>query len=128
MPRGNSISDFDQTVIDNLVTSLELDKDTIFLYIGEKVIITAITAPFSNSKVIWSSSDETIAKVNNGEVEAIGKGDAIVFVQAGTLKSKCIILVGSSNSEGMENGYAYVDLGLSVKWATCNVGVTTLEE
>ena len=33
----------------------------------------------------------------------------------------------SSNPEptGWENGYAYVDLGLSVKWATYNVGATT---
>ena len=29
---------------------------------------------------------------------------------------------------GIENGYEYVDLGLSVKWATCNVGATTPEE
>ncbi|MBR3609326.1 MAG: hypothetical protein IKL50_05525, partial [Bacteroidales bacterium] len=29
---------------------------------------------------------------------------------------------------GMENGKGYVDLGLSVKWATCNVGATTPEE
>ena len=130
VPRGNSTSDFDQTVIDNLVNSLELDKDTVFLTIGEKTIITATTAPFPNSKVIWSSSDETIAKVSNGEVEAIGKGDAIVFAQAGALKQGCIILVGSSNSEtmGTENGYTYVDLGLSVKWATCNVGAATPEE
>ncbi|MGM9747136.1 MAG: hypothetical protein ACI30H_09275 [Paludibacteraceae bacterium] len=27
-----------------------------------------------------------------------------------------------------ENGYEYVDLGLSVKWATCNVGATAPEE
>ena len=27
-----------------------------------------------------------------------------------------------------ENGYKYVDLGLSVKWATCNVGATKQEE
>ncbi|MBR5324084.1 MAG: hypothetical protein IKV14_04620, partial [Muribaculaceae bacterium] len=27
-----------------------------------------------------------------------------------------------------ENGHEYVDLGLSVKWATCNVGATTPEE
>ena len=26
---------------------------------------------------------------------------------------------------GMENGHGYVDLGLSVKWATCNVGAST---
>ena len=30
--------------------------------------------------------------------------------------------------QNMENGYEYVDLGLSVKWATCNVGATEPEE
>ncbi len=35
---------------------------------------------------------------------------------------------GSSSSvSGTENGYDYVDLGLSVKWATCNVGASTPE-
>lgn len=29
---------------------------------------------------------------------------------------------------GNENGYEYVDLGLSVKWATCNVGATKPED
>ncbi|MCQ2059917.1 MAG: Ig-like domain-containing protein [Bacteroidaceae bacterium] len=29
---------------------------------------------------------------------------------------------------GQENGYGYVDLGLSVKWATCNVGANKPEE
>ena len=29
---------------------------------------------------------------------------------------------------GTENGYEWVDLGLSVKWATCNVGATKPEE
>ena len=29
---------------------------------------------------------------------------------------------------GTENGYGYVDLGLSVKWATCNIGATKPEE
>ena len=32
-----------------------------------------------------------------------------------------------SNNSGTENGHAYVDLGLSVKWATCNVGASTPE-
>jgi hypothetical protein len=31
-------------------------------------------------------------------------------------------------SENTENGHEYVDLGLSVKWATCNVGATKPEE
>ena len=32
-----------------------------------------------------------------------------------------------SDPTGTENGYGYVDLGLSVKWATCNVGAYTPE-
>lgn len=34
----------------------------------------------------------------------------------------------STPIDGTENGYAYVDLGLSVKWATCNVGANKPED
>ena len=36
--------------------------------------------------------------------------------------------LGSSETLGVENGYAYVDLGLSVKWATCNIGAEKPED
>ena len=35
---------------------------------------------------------------------------------------------GNNNATGTANGHDYVDLGLSVKWATCNVGATKPEE
>jgi uncharacterized protein (TIGR02145 family) len=122
VPRGNSTSDFDQTVIDNLVNSLELDKDTLFLAIGEKATIIATTAPFPNSKVTWSSSDETVVKVNNGEVEALDKGYAIILVQAGGLKRECVVFVNTRYVSG------FVDLGLSVQWAICNEGAKNAED
>ena len=31
-------------------------------------------------------------------------------------------------NSGILNGYKWVDLGLSVKWATCNVGANSPEE
>ena len=34
---------------------------------------------------------------------------------------------GSLGPAQKHNGHEYVDLGLSVKWATCNVGATTPE-
>ena len=34
----------------------------------------------------------------------------------------------NTGATGSENGYEYVDLGLSVKWATCNVGASKPEE
>lgn len=42
-----------------------------------------------------------------------------------------ITINGTNGDEpvpGTENGHEYVDLGLSVKWATCNVGATKPEE
>ena len=35
---------------------------------------------------------------------------------------------GGGSTSGKSNGHNYVDLGLSVKWATCNVGASILEE
>ena len=35
---------------------------------------------------------------------------------------------GNNSATGTANGHDYVDLGLSVKWATCNVGATAPEE
>ena len=37
-------------------------------------------------------------------------------------------LAAYSPATGTSNGYGYVDLGLSVKWATCNVGANKPEE
>ena len=37
-------------------------------------------------------------------------------------------LAAYSPATGSSNGYGYVDLGLSVKWATCNVGANAPEE
>ena len=36
--------------------------------------------------------------------------------------------VSFTTSNGMENGYEYVNMGLSVKWATCNVGANSSED
>ena len=125
VPRGNSTSDFDQTVIDNLVSSLTLSKDTIYLVnIGDKDTIIATTAPFPNSKVIWVSSDTTIAKVEEGIVEAVSVGSVFISAKAGALTEVCCVIVSNIT----EVNYAYVDLGLSVKWAAYNIGANVPEE
>lgn len=120
VPRVDASDDFDQTVIDNLVNSLELDKDTIYLIVGDVDTIVATTAPFPTSKVTWTSNDSTIAKVENGIVSAISVGNAIISAKAGTLEKECCVYTIKAKE--------YVDLGLSVKWATCNVGANLPEE
>ena len=38
------------------------------------------------------------------------------------------LFVTHANAQGTHQGHEYVDLGLSVKWATCNVGANSAEE
>ena len=121
VPRGNSTSDFDQTLIDNVVTSLILDKEEmIFSYseIGTTKTIVATTLPFAESKVRWESSNLAVATVSDGVVLAIGSGNAVITAFAGDKKAECLVVVKPEA----------IDLGLSVKWATCNVGASTPEE
>ena len=46
----------------------------------------------------------------------------------GTAYGEQVSFTTLTPSNGMENGYEWVDLGLSVKWATVNVGATKPEE
>ena len=56
--------------------------------------------------------------------ETVGKGSAYVWKSTNPL----MVETKPEEQEPMENGHEYVDLGLSVKWATCNVGASKPEE
>jgi len=59
------------------VTGLALNKTSLTLDIGytETLIATILPENATNKKVVWSSDNESVAKVNNGVVtaEKIGK-------------------------------------------------------
>ena len=61
-----------------------------------------------------------------GDAFAPMKEAAVDFINA--MEQTGTINENTNLYSGMENGYAYVDLGLSVKWATCNVGANNPEE
>lgn len=57
------------------------------------------------------------------------KDDEVIFVGNGSTSGTTGTENGNTNNPtGPENGYGYVDLGLSVKWATCNVGASKPED
>ena len=104
------------------VTGVELDITEIGLVVGETAVLTATVLPenATDKAVTWSSSDPEIASVDeNGTIEALAKGDAVITVTTteGGKTSECAVTV-----EQAINGYEYVDLGLSVKWAAYNIG------
>jgi len=64
------------------VTGVELDKDSVTLKTGESVSMIANVLPdnASDKSVIWTSYDESIAVVDNGEITAISTGTTTVTV------------------------------------------------
>ena len=73
--------------------------------------------------VSWISSNDSVAVVSNGTVKAVGGGSCVISAVLGSLTASCSVTV--FDVDAME--HEYVDLGLSVKWATCNVGAYSPE-
>ena len=109
------------------VKSISLDKTSLELNAGDKQQLTATVSPSNATAkdIHWASSDESIAKVDqDGLVTAVAPGTATITAYGSSgVSASCEVTVTPKavNPE-------YVDLGLSVKWATFNVGATKPEE
>lgn len=107
------------------VNSIQLDATHLEMKPNETHQLTATVLPAdANYKVVtWSSSNENVAKVANGNVEVVGYGTATITCSAtdgSGVKATCDVKVECE----------YVDLGLpgGVLWATCNVGAIKPED
>lgn len=99
---------------------IKLNKIESDLHIGVTETLTATVKNGSNvidnPYVVWSSDNPSVATVNqHGTVTAVAVGTAIITATCNGKTASCTITVMA---------YEYVDLGLSVKWATINVGAT----
>ncbi len=82
-----------------------------------------------NKNVVWSSSNEDVATVVNGTVQAVGEGYAYIvcaLADGSNVSDTCMVNV--QRVKAYNNGHEYVDLGLSVKWSTMDVGANSPEE
>lgn len=113
------------------VESVTLDKSEMTLYVGETATLTATVFPenatirdyswfVTNSEVISVSDEGVVTGLNPG------RGSVNVVSLDGRLSARCDVTVRK---------YEYsaavpetVDLGLSVKWASFNLGATKPEE
>lgn len=78
-------------------------------------------------EVTWSSSDESIASVNqDGVITSIKNGEAwiIASTERGGAKDSCHVVVKKWEYPVAKP----IDLGLSVKWASWNMGATSEED
>lgn len=125
---------FDDTGIQNMdftmypftdVTSITLNQTSINLGIGESrtLIATVTPANATYETVIWRTSDDNVATVSSGVVTAVAEGTCTITALAGDKTATCAVTVTQPGS-----GPEAVDLGLSVKWASYNLGASRPEE
>ena len=98
------------TVVPILVTGVSLDKSSLSMTEGDTQTLIATVAPnnATNKNVSWTSTDSTIAKVDqNGKVTAVKAGIATITIttEDGGKTATCIVVVKEkSNVENPEEG------------------------
>lgn len=102
------------------VEKVVLSQESVSTFVNEPFTLTATIAPedVDIPDLVWSSSDETVAKVSQtGVVTPLKWGNAVITA---TAADGC----GASASCKVEVNVRpeAVDLGLSVKWSSINVG------
>ncbi len=100
-------------------TIISLSETSLVLKSGKTVQLTATVEPVDAGTVTWTSNDESVATVADGFVTAIAEGTAVITAEVAGVQATCSVTV---------TNHEYVDLGLSVKWATMNVGANAPEE
>ena len=119
------------------VTSITLDRNSLELEVGGSAQLTATILPLNATKpsVDWVSENTSIVSVNQaGKVSARAKGSTTITAYSSNgLSASCSVVVNDPpvvNNPLTEIGKAFeaVDLGLSVKWASFNLGATKPEQ
>ena len=85
-------------VVSAQITSITLNKSSVEIYIGETFTLTAIVTPSnaSNEKIIWSSSDKSVATVDKGVVKSFKPGKVTITATTKNGKSaSCNVIVKS---------------------------------
>lgn len=86
-----------QITVNRAVSAIEISHSEETIYRSRTLEITATLSPFdaTNKNVIWKSSDELVATVENGVVTAVSKGTANIIAESedGGFVAVCVITV-----------------------------------
>ena len=113
------------TVI-QLVTGITLSESSLTLFPNGTQTLTATIQPANanNKQITWSSSDTSIATVDQeGKVTGVALGSCAITATAkdgSGVKGTCAVIV--------DHEWVDLDLPSGTLWATCNVGASSLVE
>ena len=130
---SGNLTDKCQVTVVISATSVSLDQPELILAPGETATLKATVLPDdSTDEVEWSSSDETVATVQDGVVSAVAEGSATITAKAGEKTATCSVKVENKVPEGA------VNLGIEMTradgttyklyWAACNLGAEKPED
>ena len=90
------------------VTGITLSDEALTLEVGETAILTATVEPdnATDPTVIWASSDEAVATVDNGVVTAIAEGEAEIIAMADGVSAVCTVTVLPLPPVSADEGYS----------------------
>ena len=89
---------FEKAGADVPATGVTLDKTTLSLTEGESATLTATVEPenATDKAIVWTSSDNAVATVENGVVTAVKAGTATITAACGSAKAECTVTVSAA--------------------------------
>ena len=110
---------------DEMFTSLSFSDERLNMHYGQiknvEVKMMPANRPVKEMNITWGSSNPDVAQVADGFLTAVGKGNCIITAESGGKKAEMAVSVSLPVPEP-------VDLGLSVMWASANLGASTPDE
>ncbi len=90
-----------EAVAEAEVTEVTLNKDKLTLEVGGTETLTATVKPdyATDKSVVWTSSDEMIATVEDGKIEATGYGVVTITARSGDQYATCEVSVICDDEE-----------------------------
>lgn len=99
---------------ENTLATIALERTKTSLTVGETKALSATVTP-SGTAVQWSTSDESVATVKNGQISAVGVGTAIITASAGEATAQCTVTVKPTQVT-MTSVKATTDKYLRIRW------------
>ena len=105
---------FTLTVSPIKIESITLSKESLDLFIGQEETILATILPenATNKELEWTSTNNAVATVDNGQIKALGEGVTEVICKSknGEVVSKCVITVSPITIESITLSKESLDL------------------
>lgn len=102
--KSQIVAEYSVTVQTIPVTSIQMNKNSTSLTVGEEDTLTVTFNPSNatNKNVSWETSNNGVATVNNGTVTAVAKGTATITATSedGNKTATCTVTVSAATTPG----------------------------